>query len=398
MRKYILILILSLLILDLNFVQAQVGINNDGANPHSSAVLDISSSQKGLLTPRMSLAQRDAISSPAAGLLIYNTDSKILELFNGTAWGSVSGESEAEIVAPSVSTNSISNITTGSADAQGEITDLGGNSVIRYGHCWSTYPNPTIHFEFSDLGSTSSIGTFTSNLNNLAISTTYYVKAYAENSKGVSYGEEVSFSTETSGGNSPCVGVPSITYGGQVYNTIMIGSQCWLKENMNIGTMIASDLAQTNNSSIEKYCLYNDLARCNIYGGLYQWNEVMQYVTSEGAQGICPEGWHIPTDAEWSTLESNVSGGGDMKEAGIEHWFAPNTAATDGSGFTALPGGYIGLNFGSVSGYRDAGLFWSSSQDGSTKAWKRHLRYSDIVIQRYNWTKEYGLSVRCLKN
>ena len=393
------ILILSFFVLIFNFAHAQVGINSDGSNPDSSAVLDIQSTKKGLLPPRMSTIQRDAISNPAAGLIIYNTNTHILELFNGTTWGSVTGENNNDIIEPPfVSTDSVSNIASSSADAYGEITNLGGDSVIRYGHCWSAYPNPTVHFEFSDLGSTNTIGTFTSNLNSLDISTTYYVKAYAENSEGVSYGEEVSFTTETSGGNSACAGVPQITYGGQVYNTIMIGNQCWLKENLNIGTMIASDIAQTNNGTVEKYCIYNDIARCDIYGGLYQWNEIMQYVTTEGVQGICPTGWHIPSDTEWTTLESNVNGGGDLKEAGFAHWFAPNIGATNGSGFTALPGGYISLNFGSVFGYRDAGRFWSSSQMDALDVWLRDVRYSITTIQRYDWRKEYGLSVRCLKD
>jgi len=378
---------------------AQVAINNDGSDPDSSAVLDIQSSNKGLLAPRMSTSQRDAISNPAAGLVIYNINTHILELFNGTNWGAISGENNDDIIEqPVVSSNYISNIASSSADAYGEITDLGGDSIIRYGHCWSAYPNPTVHFEFSDLGSTNTIGTFMSNLNNLDISTTYYAKAYAENSAGISYGQEMSFATETSGGNGPCSGTPTVTYGGQVYNTIMIGNQCWLKENLNIGTMITGSTDQSSNGTIEKYCAYDDVAKCAVYGGLYQWNEMMQYVTTEGAQGICPNGWHIPSDAEWSTLESNVGGGGDLKEAGLAHWFAPNTGATDASGYSALPGGYIGINFGSTFSYRDAGRFWTSSQMDALDAWLRDVRYSVAIIQQYDWRKGYGLSVRCIKD
>ena len=145
------ILILSFFVLIFNFAHAQVGINSDGSNPDSSAVLDIQSTKKGLLPPRMSTIQRDAISNPAAGLIIYNTNTHILELFNGTTWGSVTGENNNDIIEPPfVSTDSVSNIASSSADAYGEITNLGGDSVIRYGHCWSAYPNPTVHFEFSD--------------------------------------------------------------------------------------------------------------------------------------------------------------------------------------------------------------------------------------------------------
>ncbi len=376
---------------------AQVAINNDGADPDNSAVLDIQSSSRGLLAPRMSTSQRDVISNPTAGLIIYNTNTHILELFDGSTWGSVAGE-EGAIVLPLVLSGSVLNITATTADAMGEITDLGGDSVIRYGHCWSTYANPTVHFEFSDLGSTDTIGIFTSYLSGLDISTTYYIRAYAENSRGVVYGQEMTFATETSGGNSPCPGTPTLTYGGQVYNTIMIGNQCWMKENLNIGTMIDSDVDQTNNGIFEKYCVYNDAARCAVYGGLYQWNEMMQYVTTESTQGVCPTGWHIPTDTEWSTLESNVSGGGDLKEAGLAHWFAPNTGATDASGYTALPGGYISNNFGSVFSYRDAAWFWTSSQTDALKAWMWDVRYSISTIQRNERLKSFGLSVRCIKD
>jgi uncharacterized protein (TIGR02145 family) len=105
---------------------------------------------------------------------------------------------------------------------------------------------------------------------------------------------------------TPCPGIPSISYGGQTYNTILIGNQCWLKENLNIGQMIDNVFSQTDNGVIEKYCYGNNPMNCGIYGGLYVWNEAMQYTTQPGSQGICPSGWHIPTDDEWKILEGNV--------------------------------------------------------------------------------------------
>jgi len=84
---------------------------------------------------------------------------------------------------------------------------------------------------------------------------------------------------------------------GKTYNTVLIGTQCWMRENLNIGTRIDGSQNQTDNGTIEKYC-YDDLeSNCDIYGGLYQWDEAMQYVTTQGVQGICPAGWHLPTDA-----------------------------------------------------------------------------------------------------
>lgn len=99
--------------------------------------------------------------------------------------------------------------------------------------------------------------------------------------------------------NIPCPGTLTVTYEGQVYNTIQIFSQCWLKENLNVGTMIQGDLNMTDNGIFEKYCYYNESDSCAKYGGLYQWDEMMQYTIQQGTQGICPPGWHLPTDVEW---------------------------------------------------------------------------------------------------
>jgi uncharacterized protein (TIGR02145 family) len=181
----------------------------------------------------------------------------------------------------------------------------------------------------------------------------------------------------------PCPGIPTITYEGQVYNTVLIGAQCWLKENLNVGTMIPGTQEMVDNDTIEKYCYNDEEDSCDVYGGLYQWDEMMQYVTTEGTQGICPTGWHLPTDAEWCTLEQEVDttitcsstgwrgvdGGGKLKEAGTTHWISPNTGATNSSGFTGLPGGERSPDgtFGSIAGYAK---FWSSSENAGN-AWER---------------------------
>ncbi|MDD5694309.1 MAG: FISUMP domain-containing protein [Bacteroidales bacterium] len=156
----------------------------------------------------------------------------------------------------------------------------------------------------------------------------------------------------------PCGCVAPVLYEGQTYTTVQIGGQCWFKENMNVGTMIVGTIEQSNNGTIEKYFYDNNPSNCGIYGGLYQWNEAMQYVTTEGVQGICPDGWHIPTDNEWKILEGTVDSqypvgdpeweltgwrgfdaGGNLKETGFTHWLSPNTGANNSSGFTCLPGG-----------------------------------------------------------
>ena len=91
---------------------------------------------------------------------------------------------------------------------------------------------------------------------------------------------------------------------GRKYPTVQIGTQCWMAQNLNYGNMIIAT-NQTNNSIHEKYCFNNDTNNCNLNGGLYQWNELMNYFTTQGVQGLCPVGWHLPTDAEYTTLSSN---------------------------------------------------------------------------------------------
>ncbi len=134
-----------------------------------------------------------------------------------------------------------------------------------------------------------------------------------------------------------CPGIPTVLYEGKIYNTVLIGTQCWLRENLNVGTRIDGALEQTSGNGIEKYCYDNLEANCTTYGGLYQWNEAMQYVTNESAKGICPTGWHIPTLAEFQTLSTEVGGDGNALKAigqGVDAGAGTNT-----SGFSALLAG-----------------------------------------------------------
>jgi uncharacterized protein (TIGR02145 family) len=195
------------------------------------------------------------------------------------------------------------------------------------------------------------------------------------------------------------------------YETVQIGDHCWMAENLNIGTRIDGSNNQIDNGIIEKYCFNNTEANCDVYGGLYQWDEMMQYETTEGVQGICPDGWHVPTDAEWCELEQEVDatiscnttgwlgvdGGGKLKEAGTIHWNSPNAGATNSSGFTALPGGYRRPNetFHNVGNF---GNWSSSSQHGTSTVWYRSLYYDNAQVGRYYNYKSYGWSVRCLKD
>lgn len=200
-----------------------------------------------------------------------------------------------------------------------------------------------------------------------------------------------------------------------VYNTVQIGSQCWMKENMNIGQRIDGGVSMTNNGVFEKYCQGNLESNCDVYGGLYVWTEAMQYSTVAGVQGICPAGWHIATDAEWKILEGTIDSqygvgdpvwdllddrgydaGGKLKEAGTVHWNWPNTGATNSSGFTALPGGARNTD-GTFPSFLVSGRFWTSQEDGSN-AFRRVLSNTRMDIARNSANKNFGLSVRCLKN
>ena len=212
--------------------------------------------------------------------------------------------------------------------------------------------------------------------------------------------------------NIPCPGTPTVIYEGQVYNTIQIFSQCWLKENLNVGNMIIGTQDQTNNGIKEKYCYNNNPDSCTKYGGLYQWNEMMQYTTQQGVQGLCPPGWHLPTDEEWKVLAGAVDsqyGIGDQTWDGYSHqgydagtnlkttsgWYGLNNG-TDLYGFSSLPGGYRYLNgvFNVIGG---AGNLWTSSKY-DINAWMRELQYDMPYVYRINYGIWSGNSVRCLRN
>lgn len=188
---------------------------------------------------------------------------------------------------------------------------------------------------------------------------------------------------------------------GKSYSTVLIGSQCWMAQNLNVGTKILGSADQANNGIIEKYCYNDDENMCNVYGGLYQWDEAMQYSTIEGVQGICPSGWHLPSDAEWTTLTTFLGGqalaGGKLKEAGYTHWVSPNTGASNSSGFTTLPGGYRSPYgyFGSLNSYA---YLWSSSQFDPTLSWSRFFGYDYEFVAHNYIDKPNGFSSRCVLN
>jgi len=213
--------------------------------------------------------------------------------------------------------------------------------------------------------------------------------------------------------NIPCPGIPTVSYEGQVYNTIQIMGQCWLKENLNVGVMIQGPQDMSDNDTIEKYCYDNLESNCDNYGGLYLMEEIMQYIFTPGTRGICPPGWHIPTDAEWKVLEGVVDsfyGIGDPEwdnylafrglDAGknlksLSSWNSGGNG-TDLFGFTALPTGYR-TAIGAFNYEGENAYFWSSTEASYEYQYFRGLQFNNDGVRREsNFLGYWGFPVRCI--
>ena len=296
-----LLLLPSFLIVFSLYSVAQVGIGPDNSNPARSAMLDISSSSKGLLVPRLTQDQIQTITSPANSLLVFcTTDNKFYAFMTATSeWKEI----------------------------------LYGTGTI----------TPTCGLPFTD------------------------------------------------------------DRDQRTYNTVQVGTQCWISGNMDIGTRINGSQTQANNGVIEKYCFNNLDTNCSIYGGLYQWDEMMQFTTTPGAQGICPAGWHLPTDGEMMAMVTYLGGlgiaGGKLKETGTMHWSSPNTGATDETGFTAFAASFRDYMGGFSTPLGERTSFWTSTQNGTSYGWDYTLVFnSDDITRNSGAMKSNGFSVRCLKN
>lgn len=307
---------------------------------------------------------------------------------------------------PTVTTTAISNIKPVSALGGGEVISNGGASLSARGLCWSESKNPTT--ADSQTWEGSSTGSFTSFVINLKSNTTYYVKAYATNSFGTGYGNQVSFTTTSA--FDPIIFNPGLTYGtvadndGNNYRTIPIGNQVWMAENLKTTKFndsnpipLVEDVGNWIILTTPGYCWYdnNEALFKDTYGALYNW-----YVVSTGK--LCPTGWHVPTDAEWTTFTNYFGGenvaGGKLKETSLSHWYSPNTGATNETGFTALPGGLREMphgNFGFVGRF---GNYWPGDEGGSSLAWNRTFNFDLIYVYRSGSDKRDGYSVRCVNN
>jgi uncharacterized protein (TIGR02145 family) len=309
-----------------------------------------------------------------------------------------------------LTTTAASSITDISAVSGGNITNDGGTLITQRGICYSTSPSPTT--ANTSIISGSGTGSFISNLTGLTASTTYYVRAYATNSAGTAYGNEVSFTTTAGGGGIVTNPGAGVTFNGYTYSSIVLGNgQEWMAENLRTtsyanGDPIPNviDAVQWQNLTTGAWAHYNNDSQYeNPYGKLYNWYTVAD------TRNVCPTGWHVPTDIESSTfinyLDPNANGGmntantagGKMKSTGTQYWLSPNTAATNESGFSGLPGGYrpgVGT-FQYVGTY---GYWWSSTEYDAANAFVRDLSCSDGYVYSFSSNKTNGFSVRCLRD
>ncbi len=327
----------------------------------------------------------------------------------GTGYGEVVNCITPVLELPQLITMEPNYISYTEARCGGKVVSNGNAEIAARGVCWDTTGNPTLENNIGMAMIGHGSGEFSKLITGLTENTTYYVSAFATNIKGTSYGEAVSFNTL----NDPCDGDTSFNHMGQEYKIVIVGTQCWMAENINAGQRIEGYLAMEDNGVVEKYCYNDDEDYCNLYGGLYQWNEMMQYENDEMAQGICPDGWHIPTDDEWKVLEGNADccygvGNEEWNKVGargvdaghhlksISGWNS-NGNGSDLLGFNALPAGYRDGN-GSFKDAGDYTCFLTSTEYDDDNTWRRFIYYPYTVVFRNEIGKYSGRSVRCLKN
>jgi len=224
---------------------------------------------------------------------------------------------------------------------------------------------------------------------------------------GTAYGSEVTFTTSAAAPSFTCGTSTVSDVDNNTYNTVQIGTQCWTQSNLKVskyrnGDIIPTGLANTSwqTTTSGAYAIYNnDPVNDGLYGKLYN-----HYAVAD-SRGLCPTGWHVPSDAEWTTLENQLGGssvaGGALKSTAMQPtpggWASPNTGATNSSGFTALPGGRR-TSGGGFSLMTNVGDWWSSSVSSGSRAWYRGLNLNFSYVNRSDFNRTLGFSVRCCRD
>jgi uncharacterized protein (TIGR02145 family) len=300
---------------------------------------------------------------------------------------------------PSLLTLDASAITDTSALISWNVTNDGGSAILETGIYWGTEANPKENG--TKLAAGTGPGQSSVSITGLSHSTIYYVTSYALNDEGESIGNEILFLTAILSDTSSISDID-----GNTYRTIKLWDQWWMAENLKVtkytdGTPIPTETDNTawGNLTNPGYCWYNNDSAINAesYGALYNW-----YTVNTG--NLCPTGWHVPADSEWTTLIEKLGGeksaGGRLKEAGTAHWTSPNTGATNESGFTALPGGYRDYS-GIFNGISGRGGWWTASESEYSPlndARNRTIDYTGVNVRNRSDSKKYGFSVRCVKD
>lgn len=384
------------------------------------------------------------VSDSSWHILPIGQQGQVLTSNNGAlTW--ISNPAMQNSIPPTVVTDTVYNITGRTAEVVCHIVNPGSTGVIASGVCWSTHSNPSLGNSYTTDGT--SIDTFISAVSNLTSGTTFYVRAYATNSVGTSYGQPIKFTTPVDCG--------TVTdYDGNIYQTIYIGAQCWMKENLktkhysNGDAMTEGTKGNTLYSGTRYWFRYgDDVQNENTYGLLYSWDAVMNGAGSSnnnpsGIQGICPSGWHVPSNSEWCELENFVEPGIDVNCATLSsrgsmakklslpsYWdsyqgnsFAPgywsyNVAGFNTTSFSVIPGGYYyhyysyypGTNDTYYTGLGSYATFWSctNSMSDNEYAYYRLFSYSSSGVEMATTYKNSNtssshafraMSVRCVKN
>jgi uncharacterized protein (TIGR02145 family) len=317
---------------------------------------------------------------------------------------------------PEIISMGVSRITQITVESGGEVIDDGGCFLTARGVCWSNEPLPTISDNHTTDGSGWS--DFSSKLSGLLPDTRYYLRAYATNTLGTAYGNEIEF--QTLGFNTPCPEAPVLEdIEGNIYNTVMIGEQCWMKENLKTTIYLNGSPIEYQGETKEgasnnygSYCWFNDeIIWREKYGALYNWNAV------NNANGLCPDGWRVPDKDDWKVLSSFVTGGsiaggdqlkscrqvnsplgGECSTEVHPRWDAHGIYfGVDKYGFSGVPGGtkQFGTFFYQLGQY---GYWWSSSQYSINNAWGYKIGYHYSSIGGINTDKKCYFSVRCIRN
>nr|NQU91758.1 hypothetical protein [Bacteroidota bacterium] len=385
-----------------------IGIGTQAPDP--SAMLDVKSTEKGILIPRMTQEEIKTIENPANGLQAFNLDDDKLYIYilADQVW------KEVQYGSGTINSNATYTIGTGGSCANTTVNGiyidgvaLDDNTVFinvtvtTIGN-WSINTNIVNGYSFSGSGTFGYTGTIQVALGGTGTPITAQTDNFTATANG--NGGTCTFNVIVEPAH--ICGVP-ITYGGQSYNTVQIGDQCWMAENLNIGTMINGNIAQTDNGIIEKYCYDNNTSNCDSYGGLYQAGETL-------FQNVCPDSWHIPSQGDWFVLEDYVDtgtfdwiingwrgtdAGGNLKDTGTSHWASPNTGATNSSGFTVLPGGQSNDD-GSFYNRTYTGCFLTSPivGFGSIIFVYRMLSFQEAGVYKDVVEGNPGYSVRCVRN